>query len=98
MDAIARIHRNREGIRNGYGWCKHCHDTWDWKDSHTIAWPGGYAGMFPYCEECHAVISIERKKELITQLVNEWIGCYPEDIEIYLAREAEAFGIVDKGG
>lgn len=94
-----RIRRNLNGIRNHFGWCGHCFDTYDWKKPHpiNISYHGQERGMFPYCRECNRVIPNERKKELVTRLVNQWIGDDPEHIEKHLEVERLIYLAIDEG-
>lgn len=89
------------GIRKGYAWCGWCHDTFDFKKPHSIdvVEDGKLSfGAFVYCEECHPIIPLGRKKELITQLVNEWIGyAKPEEVAGYLREEQLLFEAVENG-
>lgn len=97
-----RFERNLNGMRNHFSWCMHCHDTWDWKKPHHIFVEnykdrGAIGGAFPYCEECSGIVSVERKKELVTRLVNWWIGEDPEHVEEHLRDEILLHLAVENG-
>jgi len=48
---IKRKIKNWIGRFCGYGECRLCGDTWNWKKDKTIGYCD-YAGMFALCEEC----------------------------------------------
>ncbi|GAG86169.1 unnamed protein product [marine sediment metagenome] len=70
---LMRTIKNGLGNSNGYGNCYGCYDNWQWKEYHVIQYSES-SGMFPYCEECHKTLSIDRKKELADELLTKWMS------------------------
>ena len=58
------------------GGCFHCGDKWNWKEYHLIRY-SGFNSIFPYCEECHMILSIDEKIKYVDQLMAIWYRCDP---------------------
>ena len=71
-----RARLNKVGEVEGYGWCLHCGDRWNWKPRHTIVYGAG-RGIFPLCEYDYWRLPVERVEAYIRQLVREWEASSP---------------------
>jgi len=66
---------NGEGKRKGLATCLICDDSWFWKLPHHIKPLKGYAGPFPYCEECNQQFGRFRHIQAMLRLWREWLAC-----------------------
>ena len=85
--------RNRKGRGAGYGGCKRCHDTWDWKPEHITnycphtsgshkAGCSGCRGLFPLCEECWSSLTPDGRLPYYTRLLDLWESQEPPDVVV----------------
>jgi hypothetical protein len=72
QQSVRRMVKNFIGYSGHVTGCLGCGDNYIWKKFHEIIYNDLGDGMIPYCEECHNQLSIERKKELVSQLVDKW--------------------------
>lgn len=67
--------RNAQGRTLGFGGCKCCGDTWDWKISHDTPLENSstMSACFPLCEECWQRLGTpENRWPYYEAMVNEW--------------------------
>lgn len=68
---LPRHEKNIRGRRKGYGGCKRCHDTWDWKQPHDTP-INARQGCFPLCQECWEALTPEQRLPYYERLADEW--------------------------
>ena len=70
-----RFLRNLVGKLLGYGCCRGCGDSWLFARKHYLRALKGE--VFPYCERCHATLSLEQKQLLIAAGFARWAERQP---------------------
>jgi len=89
---LSRRAKNFLGRFVGYGECKCCGDTWNWKKAHTteIVDADGEVrgGVFPLCEDCwHDLAIPEEREPYYHKLFDEWMKEAPHHVRIRIEQE-----------
>jgi len=73
VNRLRRAFKNRKARALGISGCLRCHDTWDWKPSHSTTYTAT-SGCFPLCEECWSGLTPDERLPYYALLAGMWIG------------------------
>lgn len=76
-DLLLRKAYNLRGKSMGFGGCRRCGDTWDWKVSHDTPLDvdglgAGCSAVFPLCAQCWGDLTPEERLPFYDALVDDW--------------------------
>lgn len=84
---LSRRSKNFLGRFVGFGECKCCHDTWNWKQPHTTE-VNEARGVFPLCEDCWQELATPEEREpYYNELFDEWLRVAPHHIRVRIEQE-----------